>query len=202
MPPLDIISNPKFMHEFNKYLERFPHYTHKVYENAYPFLSEKTLKSGDYLLHQGKTCKNIAFIKKGLLRQYYLNEGKEVTNCFCRENTLTTSYKSLIIQEKSDIAIQAIEESELIILSYDSLQKLFNKDLFWQQVGRLAAENEFITSESHSRFLRDLSATERYIHIMENDKELIRRVPLNHLASYLQVAPETLSRIRNKVTRT
>lgn len=190
------------MEAFNNYLQRFPHYTPSVYENVYPFLSEKTLKPEDYLLHQGKICKNIAFIKTGLLRQFYLNDGKEVINCFCRENTLTTSYKSLIIQKKSDIAIQAVEESKLIVLSYDSLQMLFNKDLFWQQVGRLAAENEFITSESHHRFLRDLSATDRYLHIMKNDKELLQRVPLAHLASYLQVAPETLSRIRNKITRT
>ncbi|MCF6349236.1 MAG: cyclic nucleotide-binding domain-containing protein [Flavobacteriaceae bacterium] len=190
------------MDAFNKYLQQFPHYTPSVYENAYPFLSEKTVGSGNFLLQQGKISRSIAFIEKGLLRQYYLNDGKEVTNCFCRENTITTSYKSLITQQESDIAIQAVEESKLIILSYDSLQKLFNKDLFWQQVGRLTAENEFITSESHNRFLRDLSATDRYLHILNNDKELLQRVPLNHLATYLQIAPETLSRIRNKIMRT
>ncbi len=190
------------MDAFNKYLQQFPHYTQSVYENAYPFLSEKIIEPGDFLLQQGKISKNIAFIEKGLLRQYYLNDGKEVTNCFCKQNTITTSYKSLITQQESDIAIQAVEESKLIILSYDSLQKLFNKDLFWQQVGRLAAENEFITSESHNRFLGDLSATDRYLHILKNDKELLQRVPLNHLATYLQIAPETLSRIRNKIIRT
>ncbi len=190
------------MDAFNKYLQQFPHYTPSVYENAYPFLTEKTIEPGDFFLQQGKISRNIAFIEKGLLRLYYLNDGKEVTNCFCKQNTITTSYKSLITQQESDIAIQAVEESKLIILSYDSLQKLFNKDLFWQQVGRLAAENEFITSESHNRFLRDLSATDRYLHILNNDKELLQRVPLNHLATYLQIAPETLSRIRNKIIRT
>jgi CRP-like cAMP-binding protein len=160
------------------------------------------IKSGDFLLRQGKVSKNIAFIEKGLLRLYYLNDGKEVTNCFCRENTITTSYKSLITQKESDMSIQAIEDTKLIILSYDALQELFRKDLFWQQVGRLAAENEFIISESHNRFLKDLSATERYLQILNKDKELIQRVPLNYLASYLQIAPETLSRIRKKISRT
>jgi CRP-like cAMP-binding protein len=190
------------MKAFNKYLQQFPHYTPSVYETASPFLSEKTLKAGDFFLRHGKVARNIAFIEEGLLRQYYLNDGKEVTSCFCRENTITTSYKSLITQQESDIAIQAIEESKLIALSYTSLQKLFNEDLFWQQVGRLAAENEFIVSESHNRFLTDLSATDRYLHILNNDKELLHRVPLNHLATYLQIAPETLSRIRNKIMRT
>ena len=190
------------MDAFNKFLQQFPHYTPSVYEKAHPFLSEKTMKSGEFLLQQGKIAKNIVFIERGLLRQYYLNDGKEVTNCFCRENTISTSYKSLITQQESDIMIQAVETSKLIVLSYDALQKLFSKDLFWQQVGRLAAENEFVTTETHNRFLRDLSATERYLHIMKNDKELLQRVPLNHLATYLQITPETLSRIRNKIART
>ena len=190
------------MDAFNKYLQQFPHYTPGAYENALPFLSEKTIEQGDFLLRQGKISRNIAFIEKGLLRLYYLKDGKEVTNCFCRENSITTSYKSLITQQESDFAIQAIEKSKLIVLSYNSLQKLFNKNLFWQQVGRLAAENEFIISETHNRFLTDLSATDRYLHILNKDQELLQRVPLNHLATYLQITPETLSRIRNKIMRT
>ena len=190
------------MNAFNKYLQQFPHYTPSVYKSVLPLLSERTIKSGDYLLKQGRIARNIAFIEEGLFRLYYLNNGKEVTSCFCRENTITTSYKSLITQEESDMSIQAIEESKLILLSYDSLQRLFEKDLFWQQIGRLAAENEFIISESHNRFLKDLSATDRYLQILKNDKELLQRVPLNYLATYLQVAPETLSRIRNKILRT
>ncbi len=190
------------MKAFNEYLKQFPNYTPDAFEYAQPFLSEKTIEAGKYWLREGKISRNIAFIEKGLLRLYYLNDGKEVTNCFCRENTITTSYKSLITQQASDLAIQAVEKSNLIVLSYESLQKLFEKDLFWQQVGRLAAENEFIISESHNRFLNDLSATERYLQISNNDPELLQRVPLNHLATYLQITPETLSRIRKKIVRT
>lgn len=190
------------MEVFNKYLQQFPHYSSKVFESVLPYLTVRYLNIGDFFLQQGKICRNIAFVEEGLLRLYYLNDGKEVTNCFCKENTITTSYSSLITQKESDIAIQAIEASKLIVLSYEALQKLYEKDLFWQQVGRLAAENEFITTECHNRFLSDLSATDRYIQILENENELLQRVPLNHLATYLQIAPETLSRIRNKITRT
>ncbi len=190
------------MEAFNTYLQQFPHYTSSVFDNVKPFLSVKTLQPGEFLLQQGGISRNIAFIEKGLLRLFYLNDGKEVTNCFCRENSISTSYKSLITQEESDMAIQAIEESKLIVLTYDSLQKLFDKDHFWQQVGRMAAESEYIVSESHNRFLKDLSATERYLQVLNNDEELLQRVPLIHLATYLQIAPETLSRIRNKISRT
>ena len=186
------------MEAFNKYLRQFPHYTPNVYDQVKPYLIEKQLDTGEYFLAQGRVCRSIAFIEKGLLRLHYSTGNKEVTNCFCRENTLTCSYSSLITGSESDIAIQAIEPSHLWVIPYISLQKLYEKDLFWQQLGRLAAESEYITTECHHRFLRDLSATERYKHILENESDLLQRVSLNYLASYLQVAPETLSRIRRK----
>lgn len=190
------------MEAFEEYLQNFPHYTAHSFDLARPFLSERTLQPGDFFLQHGQICRSIAFIEGGLLRLYYLYDGKEVTNCFCRQHTITTSYKSLIIQQASDIAIQAIEESRLIVLPYKDLQKLYQADLFWQQVGRLASENEYIMIERHNRFIRDLSATERYLSIVEKEPELLQRVPLNYLATYLQIAPETLSRIRNKIART
>ena len=190
------------MEAFNEFLKQFPNYSPGVFEAVRPYLSIKQLNPKEHFLQQGKVCRNIAFVEEGLLRLYYLNDGKEVTNCFCKENTLTSSYSSLITQKESDIAIQAIEPSKLITLSYDALQKLYQQDLFWQQVGRLAAENEYIATECHTRFLRDLSATERYMKVLEEESELLQRVALNYLATYLQVSPETLSRIRKKITRT
>jgi CRP-like cAMP-binding protein len=190
------------MEAFNRYLKQFPHYTPEVFDDILPFLSEKNIEEGDYFLRNGRICKEIGFVEKGILRLFYLNDGKEITNCFCKENTITTSYSSLITQKESDISIQAIEPTKLVVFSYHSLQKLYEKNLFWQQLGRLAAESEFITTECHNRFLTTLSATDRYKQILEEDAELLQRVPLNYLASYLQVAPETLSRIRKKISRT
>lgn len=84
------------MDAFNQYLQQFPHYTTSVFESVRPYLSVKHLDAGDYFLRQGKTCKSIAFIESGLLRLYYLNDGKEVTTCFCKEDTITTAYSSLM----------------------------------------------------------------------------------------------------------
>jgi len=190
------------LESFRLLLQQFPHYSESAFEKAIPYISEQTIAPKEYFLREGKVCRNIAFIETGLLRLYYINEGKEVTHCFCKEQTITTSYKSLITQSESDIAIQAIEETKLQVLSYDSLQKLYAEDLFWQQLGRLTAENEYVVSESQKRFINDLTATERYLQFLESDRALFQRIPLNYLASYLQIAPETLSRIRNKIVRT
>jgi len=190
------------MDAFNHYLKQFPHYTPQVFEAVRPFLSYKKLLTGDYFIREGKICRHIAFVEEGLLRVFYLNGGKEITNCFCKEHTITTSYTSLITRKASDLAIQAVEPTTLIVLPNSALQKLYETDLFWQQLGRTAAENEYVTTENHRRFLQDLTAIERYKQILEQDGELLQRVPLTYLASYLQIAPETLSRIRKKLIRT
>ncbi len=192
----------KTLEKFNQYLQQFPHYTPSIFQDVQPYLFEKTLKTGEFLLQEGRTCRNIAFIEKGLIRLYYLNDGKETTLCFCKENNITTSYSSLITQQASETAIQAVEPTKLIMLSYHTLQKLYGQGLFWQQVGRLETEQEYIRVENHHRFLRNLSAKDRYLQVLENDPTLLQRVPLNYLATYLQMAPETLSRIRKKITRT
>ena len=190
------------MESLDKFLQQFPHYNEQTFEQIKPYIKTVFLKAGEYLLETGKICRQIAFIENGLMRLYYLHDGKEITNCFCRESSLTCSYKSLITQEESDIAIQAVEDATLYVFSYDALQELYQKDLFWQQVGRIAGEGEYIVAEKHRRFLTDFSATERYQQILENDPDLLQRVPLHYLASYLQIAPETLSRIRKKLSRT
>lgn len=191
------------MEAFNKYLQQFPDYKPSVFDNVVPFLNERILLPEEFFLQHGQVSRNIAFIQEGLIRLYYINDqGKEVTNCFCKENSITSSYQSLITQKESEMNIQAIEECKLIVLSYDSLQKLFSLDPFWQQLGRLAAESEYVVSQRHNRFLKDLSATERYMQVLKHEGELLHRVPLNILASYLQISPETLSRIRKRISRT
>jgi len=190
------------MQAFHNFLKQFPHYRPKVFDAVLPFLETKELETGDFLLEQGKICRHISFIESGLVRLYYLNDGKEVTYCFCRENEITTAYSSLISQKESELSIQAVESCKLIMLKYEALQKLYATDLFWQQVGRLAAEREFMRTDCHNRFLRDHSAMEKYQSVLDDDPELLQRVPLNHLATYLQIAPETLSRIRKKLSRT
>ena len=190
------------MEAFKNYLKQFPQYNPKMLETLLPLLTRKEVAAGEHILQQGQICQQIAFVEHGLIRLYYLHEGKEVTTSFYLENSVTCSYSSLITQSASDLAIQALEPCQLMLLSYDSLLKLYEKENYWQQMGRLAAEKEFMILENYNRFLRDQTATERYQFILTNQPNLLQRVPLHYLATYLQIAPETLSRIRKKIVRT
>ncbi len=190
------------MDAFKNFLKQFPHFTSERFEELAPHLSIIHLKENDYLLKEGQICKQLAFIEQGMVRIYYLHDGKEITKCFCRENNITCSYSSLITQSPSESAIHAVEETKLITLPYSSLQELYQKNIFWQQMGRIAGEREFIIEETHNQSMRNLTAVDRYKHILKHESDLLQRAPLNHIASYIQVTPETLSRIRNKIMRT
>lgn len=189
-------------HKFKEYIKQFPFYSDEAFEVALPYFKEIVLKKGEHFVEEGKTCKKIAFIQEGLFRTYYLKDGIEITTCFCKENTLTTSFKSLITKQVSELSIQATEESTIWVIQYHDLEILYSKNLFWQQVGRLVAQQEFINAECYTRFLNDQNAKQRYLHILDNESDLLQRVPLLYLASYLQIAPETLSRIRKEITTT
>lgn len=189
------------MEAFKSFLKQFPHFSDELFDQLVPYLSFKELKTNEYFLKEGQTCKQLAFVETGMVRIYYLLDGKEITKCFCKENHITCSYSSMITQTPSQNAIQAIEDTTLIVLSYSSLQALYKTNMYWQQMGRIAGEREFIVEESHNQSMRDLSASERYQHILQHESDLLQRVPLSHLASYIQVTPETLSRIRSKKLR-
>ncbi len=190
------------MQRFKHFISQFPNYKPVYFEKVKPHLSMISIDAGEYFLQQNKIARKLAFIESGLMRQFYLNEEKEVTTCFCKEDTIATSYSSLITKTPSKIAIQAIESCTLTVIAYDALQEIYTAEPFWQQVGRLASESEYVNTECHKHFINDLTATQRYQEVLSKDADLLQRVPLIYLASYLQIAPETLSRIRKKISRT
>jgi CRP-like cAMP-binding protein len=80
------------MKAFQDFLKQFPYYSDEIFEELLPKLSIVELKTDEYFLKEGQTCNKLAFIEKGLVRIHYLNEGKEITKCFCREKNITCSY--------------------------------------------------------------------------------------------------------------
>ena len=172
------------------------------FEETFLFFKEKILKKGEFFVQQGKVCRQIAFINKGILRTFYLNEkAEETTSCFCTENNLTTSYKSFILQSPSILSIQALEETELLVIDYDSLQKLYATSLAWQTIGRTVAEREFIVMEQYASVLNNETAKEKYLRLLKEQPQIIQKSPVNFIASYLGITTRTLSRIRKEITK-
>ena len=166
------------------------------------FFTAQILQKGDFFVRQGKVCGQIAFINKGTLRTFYVNDkAEETTSCFCTENNLTTSYKSFILQEPSNLSVQALEDTELLVINYDDLQKLYRTSIVWQNIGRAVAEKEYIVMEQYASVLNNETAKEKYLRLLKEQPNVLQKANVEDIASYLGITRRTLSRIRQEISK-
>jgi CRP-like cAMP-binding protein len=157
-------------------------------------------KKGDYFVKEGQISRYIGFIVKGCLMCVYNNDGKEYIDEFSLDNEFISAYASFITGTPADKDIICLEDSELLILSYSNLQELYEIDPVFERTGRLMAEMLFMNWQQRVKSLLLDNAETRYLKLTENRPDLIQRVPQYHIAQYLGVSPETLSRIRKNTS--
>ena len=162
----------------------------------------RRLNKNEFLLHAGDVARNIYFVLKGVLRQFYITEeGKEFNKSFSDENEPCGSFRSSLLKAPSRFSIQALEKTEVVEVSFDELTALFDKDAYWERLGRKAAEYQtLLNEEREAAFLLD-SATDRYRRFQEQYPGLEERITQYHVASYLGITNVALSRIRSQLRK-
>ena len=151
------------------------------------------------LLAEGKVCSHLHFIGKGLARAFHFRDGQEVTAWFMRENDMVISVHSFYRQKPSHENVELLEDSVVVSLEYKNLQQLYRQFPEFNFIGRVLTEHYYTLSEERAIALRTHTAQERYEGLLQTHPEFFNRVPLKQIASYLGMAPETLSRLRRKV---
>jgi CRP-like cAMP-binding protein len=189
----------KEVENFKKYLTGIIQMDNDTFNFCLDFLKIEEIKKRDYFITEGKTCKRIAYINEGLFRIYYLKDGVEVNTCFCKENSITSSFESFVKNKQSKEFIQAIENSTLVTISNDNLLNLYELSPKWQSVSRLLTEKECLRLSSRATSLSFETAKEKYQNLLTYQPEIIQRVSIQEIASYIGVSRETLSRIRSKI---
>lgn len=190
------------MNSFKCFLQSIVPIGDADFENASGYFKSLYLPKNSYFAVQGKVCREVAFIQKGTLRTYYLNEkSEEVTSCFCVANNLTTSYKSFVSQQPSELSIQAIEDTELLIINYADLQNLYQQSIVWQHIGRIIAERQYMVMEQYANILCNETAKEKYLRLLKEQPSILNKASVNDIASYLGVTRRTLSRIRKEISQ-
>jgi CRP/FNR family transcriptional regulator, anaerobic regulatory protein len=160
----------------------------------------RQLKKGDFLTRSGEICRQVSFINKGLIRFFYDVDGKEISTGFVPENEYVAEYASFLVQQPAHSNLDALEESEIINLSYDDIQMLYQTNPVFQIFGRKIAEMLFILLVSQNTTLLTLPPEARYQVLIDYQPYVIQRVPQYMIASYIGITPEHLSRIRKKMS--
>jgi CRP-like cAMP-binding protein len=160
---------------------------------------KKVFKKRDHLLQAGHICRYLIFIETGLVR-YYLNaESGERTNYFNREGEFVCDYLSFLPQSKSNVNIQALEDTVVYIISYNDMQQFYKHVEHAERFGRLAIEQVFVSIISQITSLYTDSPDVRYNKFLLNFPDIAQRVPQYYIASYVGVKPQSLSRIRKRM---
>lgn len=157
-----------------------------------------TLKKDDVLVREGEVCDRIYFVTEGILRATYTADHKEITRWFCFEDHFATNYFSLVYDQPSEDTITLLTDAKILSLSYGSLQALSKKDSIWVDLNRRLLEHYYTTLLRRVQSFQTLSTSQRYNSFLSECPSIEDRVPLGHLASYLGMSQETLSRLRAK----
>jgi len=160
-----------------------------------------SFKTGDFLSEYGKVNNYVAFVKSGYCRVYVINlEGDEVTIHMAGNGDFVGAISSFLTRTPSEEYVQAVTDAELYVISFNNLQELYSLSATWEHVGRRIMEHLFLTKQMRVISFIKHSAEIRYQYLMENESDMLLHVPMQHIASYLGIKPETLSRIRAKTT--
>ena len=175
---------------------RYPGMRPEARRQLESFLIRKEVSKGEFLLKEGQVSHHIVIVGKGMLRQFYYKNGKDVTEHFSYENCIIMCIESVLKKEPSRLMIEALEDSIVYLLPFDKLLLLtetsWEINLFYRKV----LEYSLIVSQVKADSWRFETAHERYSRLLEMHPEIVKRAPLSHIASYLLMTPETLSRVR------
>lgn len=166
------------------------------------YFTPKKLKKKQFLLQEGGVCNRLAFVERGALYSYSTDaKGTQHVIQFAFEGWWISDLYSFFTQEPSNLTIEALEDCELLLIDHEQHHKLLKLVSKYETYIRLLYQNAYIALQRRVESTIGLTAEEKYNRLLSQYPAILQRIPLNLIASYLGVTPETLSRIRKQITR-
>ena len=158
-----------------------------------------TFQKGAVLSEIGRVATHMYYINTGFLRAYHLEEGSEITNHLGGPNSFITAYLSFTTKMPSDESVVAVTACNLLRITKDKLSQLYRQSHNLAVFGIIMSDQYLIFNNQRSRDLITLSAEQRYLKLLRETPDLVQNIPLQYIASYIGVKPESLSRIRRQL---
>ncbi|OKS85240.1 Crp/Fnr family transcriptional regulator [Mucilaginibacter polytrichastri] len=193
----------KAKYNYREHLQPFAVFNEDEWALFCTYMEFVSLKKKEYFIEAGKVCNHFGFINKGSVRYFHMaNDGTDITGYFSFENEFMSSYKSFVKREPANNYIQALEDTELILISYKSMQEMLACEKLghkMERFGRLIAEYYLCCYDDRITAFITQSPEERYIKLLESGRDILRRMPQHYIANFLGITPVSLSRIRRRI---
>ena len=197
------------MNQFVEFISQFISLSNEDTIALENVLSNKSYKAGDKIVQEGSICNSILFTVSGKARSYFVNhEGQEFTWNFHFndadskfENYFLVDYYSFLRQTPSHLTIEALEDIEAITLSYTNIQKIVSKSINLEKVASIMSATAYENVHKRAFTLLTSNAKERYLQLLKDEPYLLNKFQHYLIASYLGVAPQSLSRLRKEISK-
>lgn len=170
--------------------------THEELDTLESILVPRKVSKGETILKEGDVCDSIYYMDKGLVRQFYFKNDKELTEHIGADGEIFMCIESLFKEEPTKLQVEALEPCSLYLIPKHRLEQVALHNVNIQILYRKILEESLIISQIHADLLRFETAQNRYLRLCKMNPQVVLRAPLVYIASYLQMTPETLSRVR------
>jgi CRP-like cAMP-binding protein len=186
--------------KFYWYLNKFVHISEQEFKDTMlPYLVERSFAKKEIVSKEGEVEEYLNFIVKGLARKYYVKDNSEINTQISHEDHFIHAQESFHSRKPSEFFIETLEPTIFISITYDDLERLYTENVKLERVGRLVVTHTMVQKDRWQMQMVKLSPRERFLFFVEHHPDLLQRVPQKHLASFLNIQPETFSRFKHLV---
>jgi CRP-like cAMP-binding protein len=186
--------------QFFSYLNKFvPISQEEFREYIQPYLIERRFEKKEIVSREGEVEEYLNFIVHGLVRKYYLQDNDEVNTQISHEGHLIHAQESFHSRKPSEYFVETLEPTTFVSVTYDDLEKLYSRHIKLERLGRLVITYTMVQKDRWQMQMIKLPPRERFLFFVERHPDLLQRVPQKHLASFLNIQPETFSRFKHLV---
>jgi CRP-like cAMP-binding protein len=183
---------------FFQFLQKFIDLSEEEFNTIIkPYIEVRHFKKKQTITHEGEIERYFNFVTKGLARKYYKKDDEEITTQIAIEGQTTNSQESFHSRIPSEFIVEAIEPTTLVSITYENLEKIYAKSHRMERLGRLVITYTMVMKDRWQINMIRLTPRERFLDFVQNNPELLQRVPQKYLASYLNIQPETFSRFKH-----